>query len=80
MTEKKTTKRKKLKGVVIGTKMQKTVKVEVARKARHPVYKKVVNKRKVYFARTEKKLNEGDEVTIMESRPYSKKVRWIVTE
>lgn len=74
-----TTKRKRtLEGVVISNKMQSTVRVAVDRTMSHPRYKKVVSKRQVYFAHTDKELNEGDKVTIMESKPYSKNVKWIV--
>jgi small subunit ribosomal protein S17 len=75
---KKTT--KEFTGVVVSNKMQDTVRVRVDTPARHPVYKKVVNKKKIFFAHTEKELNEGDEVRIRESRPYSKNVRWVVIE
>ncbi len=77
---KKETKQNKrnLQGVVVGNKMEKTVKVLVERQKSHPRYKKVVNHRKVYFARTVEELNEGDKVTIQESRPLSKNVKWKV--
>jgi small subunit ribosomal protein S17 len=71
---------KEFKGVVVSNKMQDTVRVRVDTPSRHPVYKKVVNKKKIFFAHTEKELNEGDEVRIRESRPYSKNVRWVVIE
>ena len=79
MIEKKNRK-KQLKGKVVGNKMDKTVRVRVDTPVRHPVYKKVVNKRKIFFAHTNKKLEVGDEVTIEESRPYSKNVKWIIKE
>jgi small subunit ribosomal protein S17 len=79
MTEKRNRK-KQLKGKIVGNKMDKTVRVRVDTPVRHPVYKKVVNKRKVFFAHTDKKLEIGEEVTIEESRPYSKNVKWIVKE
>lgn len=79
MTEKKN-KKKQLKGKIVSNKMDKTVRVRVDTPVRHPVYKKVVNKRKVFFAHTDKKLEIGEEVTIEESRPYSKNVKWIVKE
>ncbi len=78
MTKTVEVKKRRLHGVVVGNKMEKTVKVLVERQKSHPRYKKVVNHRKVYFAHTEKELNQGDEVTIQESRPFSKKVRWII--
>jgi ribosomal protein S17 len=58
--------------------MQGTVRVQVDTPERHPRYKKVVNKRKIFFAHTEEELEEGQEVTIRESRPYSKNVKWVV--
>ena len=72
--------KKQLKGVVVSNKMEKTVRVSVDTPARHPIYKKVVNKRKVFFAHTDMELEIGDEVIIEESRPYSKKIRWTVKE
>ncbi len=44
----------------------------------HPVYKKRVKRKKVYFAHTEEELEIGDKVVIKESSPYSKKKRWVV--
>jgi small subunit ribosomal protein S17 len=75
---KKTTKRREIDGVVVGNKMDKTVKVRVDTLETHPVYKKVINKKKVFFAHTEQELEVGEKVTIRESKPYSKKVRWLV--
>lgn len=80
MAEKRDNKRKTLKGKVVSNKMEKTVKVLVETKQAHPVYRKVVNYRKAYYARANNPVNEGDIVTIMESKPYSKKVRWIVVK
>ncbi len=71
-------KKRELTGVVISNKMDKTVKVLVERKKSHPRYKKVINQRKTYFARVEKDLQEGDKVTIRESKPFSKHVKWKV--
>ena len=80
MKEKSTraTKRRENDGVVVGNKMDKTVKVRVDTLQAHPVYKKVINKKKVFFAHTEEDLEIGQKVTIRESKPYSKKVRWLV--
>jgi small subunit ribosomal protein S17 len=77
MQEDKITK-KEFKGVVVSNKMQNTVRVQVDTPERHPRYKKVVNKRKIFFAHTDEELEEGQEVTIRESRPYSKNVKWVV--
>ena len=70
--------KKELKGIVISNKMDKTVRVEVNSPIAHPVYKKVVNRRKVFFAHTQEGCNIGDEVLIRESKPYSKNVKWLV--
>lgn len=67
-----------IEGVVVGSSMAGTVKVRVDKLERHPVYKKVVKRKKVFFARTSEELNIGDEVIIRESRPLSKMIRWVV--
>lgn len=75
---KKTTKRREIDGVVVGNKMDKTVKVRVDTLEAHPVYKKVIDRKKIFFAHTDEDLEVGEKVTIRESKPYSKKVRWLV--
>lgn len=80
MSETKSRKKEK-NGVVIGNEMKKTVKVIVERQVRHPLYKKVIKKRKVYFAHDEyEKCKIGDVVKIIETRPISKRKRWRVKE
>jgi small subunit ribosomal protein S17 len=74
----KKSKKRQLEGVVISNKMDKTVRVRVETKRTHPRYKKVIGYRKVYFAHTDRELEEGEKVTIRESKPFSKNVRWIV--
>ena len=72
-------KRKVVKGTVVSNKMDKTVAVEVIKKIRHPKYEKLMTKKKKYFAHDEKNALEiGQEVSIMQSRAFSKKKRWIV--
>nr|AMR07835.1 ribosomal protein S17 [uncultured bacterium] len=71
-------KKRELEGVVVSNKMEKTVRVRVDTTQSHPVYKKVVNKKKIFFAHTEEELNIGDKVTIRESKPISKNVKWVV--
>ena len=73
-------KKKNLKGTVISNSMEKTVRVAVDTPVSHPVYKKVINRRKVFFAHTDRKLEIGDEVVVEESHPYSKNVKWMVKE
>jgi len=68
-------------GVVIGTKMKKTVTVLVERQERHPLYKKIVKKKRKFLAHDEyEKCQLGDTVKIVETRPLSKSKRWRVQE
>lgn len=73
--------RERLVGRVISDKMDKTVVVEVERTHRHMRYEKVVRPRKRYYAHDEENAcREGDMVEIVESRPISRKKRWVVEE
>ncbi|MCB2179626.1 30S ribosomal protein S17 [bacterium] len=72
--------RRRLTGVVIGNKMEKTVVVELTRRYRHPLYRKVVTSDKRVKAHDELNCNVGDEVVIVESKPISKTKRWAVQE
>ena len=72
--------KKQLVGTVVSDKMEKTVVVAVETKKRHPVYHKVVKKRKKFKAHDEIGAKIGDAVTIIESRPLSKDKRWRVAE
>ncbi|HDM32026.1 MAG TPA: 30S ribosomal protein S17 [bacterium] len=75
--EKKKSKRKRLEGVVVSDKMDKTIVVEVIRRAPHPLYKKIVSKKKKYKAHDERnECKVGDRVIIEECRPISKTKRW----
>ena len=68
-------------GYVIGTKMKKTVTVLVERQVRHPLYKKIIKKKKKFLAHDEyEKCKLGDLVKIIETRPLSKRKRWRVQE
>jgi len=68
-------------GVVIGNKMKKTVTVLVERPVRHPLYKKIIKKRKKFLVHDEyEKCKIGDVVRIVETRPLSKRKRWRVQE
>ena len=83
MTEKAaTTKRVNTKvGRVVSNAMEKSVVVAVDRLVTHPLYRKTIRRTSKFMAHDE--LNEcrvGDKVKIRETRPLSKKKRWIVTE
>jgi small subunit ribosomal protein S17 len=70
-------KRRRLVGVVVSDKMQKTIVVRVERTLRHPVYQKVLRRGKNYKAHDEgNTAHEGDLVQIVESRPLSADKRW----
>ena len=67
--------------VSTGTPNGKTVVVEVERCVLHPKYKKFVRSREKYHAHDEENgCTLNDEVIIQESRPLSKKKRWVVIE
>ena len=65
--------KKILTGIVVSDKPNKTITVLVERKYQHPVLKKVVKVKKKYNAHDENnKFKNGDKVSIIESKPYSK--------
>tara|TARA_B100000123_G_C25640458_1_gene388594 strand:- start:352 stop:579 length:228 start_codon:yes stop_codon:yes gene_type:complete len=71
--------KKTLKGTIISAKSNKTVVVEVTRKFKHPFYEKIIKRTKKYHAHDEKnEFKEGQTVTIIESKPISKKKTWQV--
>ncbi|HSB65402.1 MAG TPA: 30S ribosomal protein S17 [Anaerolineales bacterium] len=72
--------RRRITGFVTSNAMQKTVVVEISRTYRHPLYKKVVNSRKRVMAHDELGCQIGDQVQIVESRPISKRVCWVVEQ
>lgn len=72
-------KRRRLQGIVISDKMDKTVTVRVETVKRHPLYGKVIREFKKYLAHDESNaISEGSMVQIVESRPMSKRKRWAV--
>ncbi|MGE5220913.1 MAG: 30S ribosomal protein S17 [Omnitrophica WOR_2 bacterium] len=72
--------RRRLTGFVTSNKMEKTVVVEISRTFRHELYKKVVHTRKHVMAHDELGCQIGDQVRIVESRPLSRRKRWVVEE
>ncbi len=75
------TRKKTRTGVVVSSKMDKTVVVAVERRLRHATYGKVVRKTPHFYAHDGKnQCGEGDFVKIAESRPLSKTKRWRVVE
>jgi|TARA_B110000014_G_C19990300_1_gene512928 small subunit ribosomal protein S17 len=71
--------KKILKGRVIKDKNDKTVVVLVKRKYSHPFFEKTITSSKKYHAHDkDNKFKTGDDVQIIESKPYSKKKKWEV--
>ena len=70
-----------LKGKVVSSRNNKTIVVEVERKFQHPFFGKVIKRSKKYHAHDEKnKFKEGEKVSIIECKPFSKKKTWQVME
>ncbi|MEN6535988.1 MAG: 30S ribosomal protein S17 [Bryobacteraceae bacterium] len=68
-------------GEVVSTKMAKTIVVEVTRRVPHPLYKRIVTRRKKFYAHDEVgNARPGDTVRIIESRPLSRLKRWRLAE
>ena len=71
------TKARTLQGTVVSDKMNKTIVVQVDRRVKHPLYKKVITRSTKYHVHDEnEQAHEGDIVTIAECRPVSKKKAW----
>jgi small subunit ribosomal protein S17 len=82
MAEQKTAGQKNEKvGEVVSTEMQKTIVVEVSRRVPHPKYKRIISKRKKFYAHDEEgTARKGDTVRIVECRPLSRLKRWRLAE
>ena len=67
-------------GIVVSDKMDKTVKVAIERQVRHEVYGKTERRTSTFLAHDEKNdAKVGDRVAITETRPMSRRKRWVVT-
>ena len=73
--------KKILTGIVVSDKPNKTITVLIERKYSHPVLKKIVKVRKKYNAHDENnRFKNGDKVSIIESKPFSKNKKFQVME
>ena len=71
--------KKILKWIVVSDKPNKTITVSVERKYQHPVLKKVIKSKKKYSVHDEKnQFKNGDKVSIIECKPYSKSKKFEV--
>lgn len=69
--------RKSRVGLVISTKMNKTIVVEHVARVPHPKFNKIVKRSKKYYVHDEKgEAAVGDKVRIVETRPLSKLKCW----
>ncbi len=68
-------------GEVVSTRMAKTIVVEVRRQKAHPLYRRVIQRSKKFYAHDEGNVARlGDYVLIEETRPLSKLKRWRLKE
>jgi len=73
--------RKVREGVVVSSKMDKTVVVAVVERVQHRRYRKTLQRtRKLYAHDEANEVREGDRVRISETRPLSRQKRWRVIE
>lgn len=73
--------RKSRVGVVVSTKMNKSILVAMERKVAHPIYNKYFKKTTKLMAHDENnECGVGDTVKIMETRPLSKNKKWRLVE
>lgn len=70
--------RRILKGKVVALKKDKTVAVLIERKCLHPRYKKNIKRSKKYLVHDDSySYRIGDDITIRENRPISRRKRWV---
>jgi small subunit ribosomal protein S17 len=68
-------------GIVVSSKMDRSIVVAVVERVRHPKYNKFVMRTKKLYAHDEANdAREGDKVRVMETRPMSKTKRWRLVE
>lgn len=73
--------RKVREGLVVSSKMNKTIVVALVERVRHPKYAKFVLRTKKLYAHDEANdAKVGDKVRVVETRPMSKTKRWRVVE
>ncbi|MFH2019141.1 MAG: 30S ribosomal protein S17 [bacterium] len=71
---------KKLTGIVISDKMVGSAVVLVESSWSHPLYKKTIKRSKKFLVQNRLSAKNGDKVIIIESRPISRKIRFIISE
>ena len=67
-------------GVIVSDRMDKSVVVAVERQVRDPLYGKIQRRTSKFLAHNEENdAKVGDRVAITETRPISRRKRWVVT-
>ena len=80
-TTERMTRRKVREGIVVSTKMDKTVVVAIVDRVRHRRYGKTMQRTSHLYAHDEQNdAREGDRVRVAETRPLSKLKHWRVVE
>jgi len=73
--------RKVREGIVVSTKMDKTVVVAVVDRVQHSRYRKTLQRTTKLYAHDEaNEVREGDRVRVAETRPMSRQKRWRLVE
>ena len=68
-----------LSGIVVSSSSNKTITVNVTRRIKHKLYKKIIRLTKKYHAHDENnQCKVGDTVSIIETKPISKLKKWKV--
>ena len=75
--EEKTSKKSTVIGRVVSASMDKTIVVEIEKRIKHPLYNKFISKTTKLMAHDEDNSSKvGDVVSLMQSRPISKRKSW----
>ena len=75
--EEKTSKKSTVVGRVVSASMDKTIVVEIERRIKHPLYNKFISKTTKLMAHDEDNSSKvGDVVSLIQSRPISKRKSW----
>ena len=73
--------KRRLTGVVVSNKMEKSATVRVERLVKHPRYHKYIKRQKTYMVHDEaNSATPGSTVVIEESRPMSRRKRWVIVD
>ena len=70
--------KRSLSGTVVSSNSNKTIVVQVVRRVKHKLYRKIISRSKKYHAHDEhNEFKTGDIVSIIESKPISKLKTWV---